>query len=88
MRGFDTTFGVRHHANHIAACVEHASNLPRRTVDAFGIAERDPAIAFEPVERVACRRGRLGGGLGRDGDPPSLALHVPIPEGYPAQMDP
>lgn len=33
MRGFDAAFGVGHHADHIAARVEDACNVPREAVE-------------------------------------------------------
>ena len=51
MRGFDLAFGVGHHAEHVPGGIEHARDLPRRAVDVAGVAERDAAFAFEPVER-------------------------------------
>src|SRR3546814_8326515 len=38
---FDQALGVRHHAKHIAAVVQHACDRPARSVDVFGIAEGD-----------------------------------------------
>ena len=50
--GFDRALGVRHHAEHIAGVVEDPGDVARRAVDLAGVAERDPAFAFEPVERL------------------------------------
>jgi hypothetical protein len=51
MGGFDHAFGVGHHAEHIARVVEDAGDVAGRSVDAFRIAQRDAAFAFQPVER-------------------------------------
>ena len=51
-RGFDRTFRVRHHAQHPAIRAQHPGNIARRTIAGFAIAERDPAFALDPVQRL------------------------------------
>ena len=52
MGGFDHALGVRHHAEHVAGLVDDAGDVARRSVDGAGVAERDAAFAFQPVERL------------------------------------
>ena len=43
--------GVRHQAEHVAGLVEDAGDAARRAVALVEIAQGDPALALEPVER-------------------------------------
>src|SRR5690554_1048629 len=52
MLGINRAFRVRHHAKDVTGLVEHASNVPRRSVDIVGIAESHTIIIFQPVERL------------------------------------
>mgnify|MGYP000213875939 CR=1 FL=1 len=49
MGWFNHPFGVRHQSQHIAGIVDDTGNPARRAVDAFGVAESDAALAFDPV---------------------------------------
>jgi len=44
-----------HHTQDITSCAKHASDVPRGTIDVFGIAEGDATIPFKSVERIAIR---------------------------------
>ena len=74
MCGFDHAFGVRHHAQHIAGIVQHAGNLALRSVDRFGIAERDAVFGFQPVER--CFVGELVAVMVRNRHGDTLVLEI------------
>jgi hypothetical protein len=65
---------VGHHAQHVAAIVEHAGDIALRTVDRFGIAERHAAFAFQPVERFGI--GVIVAVMVRDRDVDPLARVV------------
>ncbi len=55
MGRLDQVFRMRHHAEHIAVFVDDAGNVvdwSRSGLVPFGIAEDDPAFAFEAGERL------------------------------------
>ena len=53
MRGLERALRVRHQPEHITGTVDDPGDRPRRVVDLAGVAERDPALALDPVERAA-----------------------------------
>jgi peptidase E len=67
MDGFGHPFGVWHHAQHIAACVQHTRNVASRTIDVFGVTEGNTAFALKSIKRftvgeiiaVVMRNGNL-----------------------------
>jgi DNA repair protein RadD len=40
------------HAQHIAACVQHARDVAGRPIDALGVTESNAAFALKPIERL------------------------------------